>query len=307
MGCGFAGLDISEAEQDANLGLGGDAGDGDVTENGSGGASSDGGSKGSGGEDTTGSGGTGGLTGSGGNATGGMDGVGGGDVGVGGMAGTGGAGSAWTPLLLHTYEDGMLPAEAIESDKSTLKITEDTVHEGKFALVATQPPMTHGETQMTFALEAGPFAKLYLRAFLYIQPETLTDIVDLFRFQGGEESISLGLTSEGQLFVKMAGASTMHTSTVNRFEPGKWFCYQAEIVVSEIEGSVQLTVGEVVGLSSLVGNTRPGNGITDFTYGILASDSDAGGAQILFDDVAVDDEPIGCEMKPPIATDPIPL
>jgi hypothetical protein len=287
------GLDISDNDQEiAKVGDGdgdtgdGDTGDGDVGDGdigdgdlSMGGAS--GGTDGAGGSDT---------------ASGGLD-------GSGGLLGTGGVTNTWEPLLLHTYENGMLPGETSTSN-GELFVQDEAAHGGLYSLVASVPSASDASVTMTFDLSEHALTKVYLRAWVFVAGDSLTGWMTLFSFSSGEDSLDYGIDAEGRTQVGLANGSTTYASATGFFETGTWFCYRADAVINDQDGSVVVRVGNETSLTTPGGDTRPGEGILSFTYGIIEQGDGQAGGTVYFDDVAVDDQPIGCDMSPPIPVDP---
>ncbi len=307
VGCGFVGLDLNDSNQDdVQIGDGdGDAkigdGDGDAK---IGDGDGDGDADGDGDPSTGGTDGAGGSSATGGkSSTGGSDGT-GGDEGSGGLNnGTGGF-SLWEPLLYHDFEGG-LPGTPTTAATASLIHTTGNYHWGGGAMLTMQESGSTASVSMTFGFPDKAYQKLYLRAWLHVSTDALVSTLDLFRFESASsEVLTFGIESSGRVFARTVDSSTAVSSLEASFPYGKWFCFRAEALVSETAGTLKVLVENALVVTSNEGDTRPGDGITHFSYGILATGGTTAGLAVHFDDVTVDDQPIDCEMAPIIVTPP---
>lgn len=248
---------------------------------------------------------SGGRSGAGGSdtASGGLNGS-GGQLGSGGFLGTGGIVNTWEPILLHTYESGELPGDSSTSDNANLYVQAGTAHQGLHSLVANIPEESNGSATMTFDLSEDSLNKVYLRAWLYVPHDTLTGSVTLFSFESENDSLEYGIGSDGTTYVGLASSDASEPSAEGYFVAGEWFCFRAEAIINDVDGSVTVRVDDQISQTTPSGDTRPGDGILSFTYGIIETSFDQGATTVYFDDVAVDDQPIGCDMNLPVVVEP---
>jgi hypothetical protein len=147
-------------------------------------------------------------------------------------------------------------------------------------------------------LEAVRSGTLYLRAHLFVPGEVPTDTINIFflgdqpapdPFTGIDINIADGVP---QLFSPQLNPARQDGE--GEIPRDEWFCFRAELHVSDTAGSIELFVGDESVLRVDAVDTLPDDGVRLFRAGVDWSSEQTDPFEMYLDDIALSTEPIAC-------------
>jgi hypothetical protein len=175
--------------------------------------------------------------------------------------------------------------------------TSDEVHRGRGALHAQSSGV---ESVAVVSREFAPVraGTLYLRAYLRVPADVPTDTINIF-FIGAEPApdpftgVDINLEQGVPQIFSPQFAPDRRDGTV-AIPRDEWFCFRAELVVDDEDGSIELFVGDDSALLATGVDTLPDEGVYTFRAGVDWSSAQAERFEMYLDDVALGTDPIPC-------------
>jgi hypothetical protein len=139
---------------------------------------------------------------------------------------------------------------------------------------------------------------LYLRAHVFVPADVPTDTINIFflgdqpapdPFTGFDINIADGVP---QLFSPQLDPARQDGA--GEIPRDEWFCFRAELRVSDTEGSIELFVEDESVLQVAAIDTLPDDGVHLFRAGVDWSSEQTDPFEMYLDDVALSTEPIAC-------------
>ncbi len=177
----------------------------------------------------------------------------------------------------------------------TVEVVHDIVHNGTSAMHFVQNTQ-QAQVGKDYIFPAVSGASIYVRAYVYIPPGTVTQgckIVDFARTNALGTDINVEPNGAVNFFVHTA---TTYVDSANLSYPqGRWFCLQADMFVSHTDGSVHVAIDGNPVVAVTGKDTEPAGGVNLVGIGALWTYRNQTNMEVYFDDVVIAKQPIPCE------------
>jgi len=204
---------------------------------------------------------------------------------------SGGCAAHPNALACSGFDDPAVPDWTATVDPSgELSVVATPRLAGSGALVA-RTAMVNGRSRFAHEFTALTSGQLYLRAWIYVAPNTLLNDVHTI-VVGDANTADYGskfVYTNGTLHVAASGVAV--TGTVNP-PVGQWYCLRMDLGISD-QGSIQAYLNDVPFVDATGVDTLPAAGVHNVTAGIdFAGQADP--AEIFVDELVLDTTPVGC-------------
>jgi hypothetical protein len=183
-------------------------------------------------------------------------------------------------------------------DGGALERTTDPVHSGLGALHAAT---SAADSIAVVSTEFEPLfsGMLFLRAYLWVPAAVPTETINIF-FIGAEpepdpfNGLDINLAN-GALQIFSPQIIPARQTGALQIPRDRWFCFRAQLVIGEGDGTVDLFVDDQLALTAQALDTLPANGVFRLRAGVDWSSEQAELFEIYLDDIALDVVPIACD------------
>lgn len=194
----------------------------------------------------------------------------------------------------YLFEQPVVPAPGVESN-GELSASTRYAHWGLRSLaVHVEPSPAHAYIPSSVLTDRDKM--IYVRAWLYVPHDVVTGDVGLLEFLSGDIPAARVTTHpDARLSVEAPLAQARAMSETGTYPFDEWFCLRAAVHTDDRKGSVTVEASDVIVAEVVDADTRGLTDVNAVNFGITRTGPHQGAADIYWDSLVIDQEPVACD------------
>jgi hypothetical protein len=185
-----------------------------------------------------------------------------------------------TTLACAAFDHGLPDRSSTRTNDGTIQVEQERLHASTF--------QREGAAALDLRFAAQQAGTLYLSSWLKIPNDfelSAINVVGLQASSGNDPAVDINVLAPGLFEVFAAQSKTVERAADFVVPRGEWLCLKARILLSSLEGEIELSIDGSPLLAVRNADTLPSVGVDQLSVGLDWTGAEQGTARVQFDNV----------------------